>query len=222
MRVKIYQINSDRDTDRQKFMSLDDDKTVSSAIYDEVFNAEIDETDLEAIYERFNTRHHPLFRGHSLSVSDVVVMDDKAHYVQSLGFKEIPFDESQTQKPDNLMRVVYVEPCKSAYEAEVEGTLEGEQRAVQGYIEAIYFEKTDDVVIIGNEEAKLIGMEGNRHLGNDIIAGPFFVCGTSGCNFRGLTDEEVTKYMDRFKEPEQISQDEVQGTVGYTIFTGGM
>ena len=137
MRVKIYQINSDRDADRQKFMSLNDDQTVSSAIYDEVFNAEIDETDLEAIYARFNTSHHPLFRGHSLSVSDVIVMDGKAHYVQSLGFKEIPFDEGQTQKPDNLMRVVYVEPNKPAYEAEVVGTLEGEQAAVQGYIEAI-------------------------------------------------------------------------------------
>lgn len=220
MRVKIYQINSDRDADRQKFMSLNDDQTVSSAIYDEVFNAEIDETDLEAIYARFNTSHHPLFRGHSLSVSDVIVMDGKAHYVQSLGFKEIPFDEGQTQKPDNLMRVVYVEPNKPAYEAEVVGTLEGEQAAVQGYIEAIYFEKTDDVLIIGNEEAKLIGMEGNRHVGEDIIAGPFFVCGTSGSSFRGLTDEEVTKYMDRFKEPEQISQEEVQGTIGYTIFPG--
>ena len=220
MRVKIYQINSDRDADRQKFMSLNDDQTVSSAIYDEVFNAEIDETDLEAIYARFNTSHHPLFRGHSLSVSDVIVMDGKAHYVQSLGFTEIPFDEGQTQKPDNLMRVVYVEPNKPAYEAEVVGTLEGEQAAVQGYIEAIYFEKTDDVLIIGNEEAKLIGMEGNRHVGEDIIAGPFFVCGTSGSSFRGLTDEEVTKYMDRFKEPEQISQEEVQGTIGYTIFPG--
>ena len=220
MRVKIYQINSDRDADRQKFMSLNDDQTVSSAIYDEVFNAEIDETDLEAIYARFNTSHHPLFRGHSLSVSDVIVMDGKAHYVQSLGFKEIPFDEGQTQKPDNIMRVVYVEPNKPAYEAEVVGTLEGEQAAVQGYIEAIYFEKTDDVLIIGNEEAKLIGMEGNRHVGEDIIAGPFFVCGTSGSSFRGLTDEEVTKYMDRFKEPEQISQEEVQGTIGYTIFPG--
>jgi len=222
MRVKIYQINSDRDTDRQKFMNLDEGETVPSSIYDEVFNAEIDETDLEAIYSRFNTTGHPLHRGHSLSVSDVVVMDGKAHYCQSVGFKEIPFDESQTQKPDNLMRVVYVEPNKPAYEAEVTGTLEGEQRAVQGLIEAVYLDNDDDVLLICNEEAKLIGMEGNRHvnINDEIIAGPFFVCGSSGSNFRGLTDEEVTKYMDRFKEPEQISQEEVEGSMGFTIITG--
>lgn len=115
-----------------KFMSLKDGESVDASTYDEVFNAEIDETNLEDIYRRFNIERHPLHRGHSLSVSDVVVMNGKAHICQSFGFKEIPFDVSLTQKPDNLMRVVYVEPNKPAYEAEVEHTLEGEQRAVKG------------------------------------------------------------------------------------------
>lgn len=119
MRVKIYQINSARDNANRKFMSLKDGEAVDSSIYDEVFNAEIDEMNLEEIYARFNTEGHPLHRGHSLSVSDIVVMNGKAHICQSFGFKEIPFDVSQTQKPDNLMRVVYVEPNRPAYEAEV-------------------------------------------------------------------------------------------------------
>ena len=140
MRVKIYQINSARDNANRKFMSLKDGEAVDSSIYDEVFNAEIDEMNLEEIYARFNTEGHPLHRGHSLSVSDIVVMNGKAHICQSFGFKEIPFDVSQTQKPDNLMRVVYVEPNRPAYEAEVVHTLEGEQRAVKGYIEPVYIE----------------------------------------------------------------------------------
>ena len=79
MRTKIYQINSKRDVNRVKFEGLDlleryqGSSAVDPSIYDEVFNAEIDETDLEAIYQRFNTVGHPLHRGHSLSVSDVVV-----------------------------------------------------------------------------------------------------------------------------------------------------
>lgn len=147
MRVKIYQINSARDNANRKFMSLKDGEAVDSSIYDEVFNAEIDEMNLEEIYARFNTEGHPLHRGHSLSVSDIVVMNGKAHICQSFGFKEIPFDVSQTQKPDNLMRVVYVEPNRPAYEAEVVHTLEGEQRAVKGYIEPVYtpFEKNRSV-----------------------------------------------------------------------------
>lgn len=221
MRVQIYQINSDRDTQRLKFMSLKDDQEPDPSTYDEVFDAEIDEMDLEGIYSKFNTVHHPLFRGHSLSVSDVVVMNGKANICQSFGFKEVPFDVSQTQKPDNLMRVVYVEPNKPPYVAEIEDTLEGKQKAVQGYIEPVYIEN-DDTCLICNEEAKLEGMEGNRRIGDgtSIIAGPFFVCGLGEEDFRGLTDEEVTKYMDRFKEPEQISQEEVQGDMGFTIIAG--
>ena len=220
MRVQIYQINSERDKERQKFFDLKEGANPDPSIYDEVFDAEIDETDLEAIYARFNTNHHPLFRGHSLSVSDVVVMDGKANICQSVGFREVPFDVTQTQKPDNLMRVVYVEPNKPPYVAEVEDTLEGKQKAVQGYIEPVYIEN-DGTCLIGNEEAKLIGMEGNRRIGpSSIIAGPFFVCGTTEEDFRGLTDEEVTKYMDRFKDPELISQDEVQSDMGFTIISG--
>lgn len=219
MRVKIYQINSDRDTERKHFMPTEND-AVDSSIYDEVFNAEIDETDLEGIFTKFNTEGHPLHRGYSLSVSDIVCLEDKAYVVEPIGFKEVGFDESKTQKPDNLMRVVYVEPGRPAYEAEVEHTLKGEQRAVKGYIEAIYLDDDDDVCLVGNEEAKLIGMKGNRIVnhGDTIIAGPFFVCGVTSDDFRGLTDEEVTKYMDKFSQPEDISQAEVEADMGFKIY----
>ena len=221
MRVKIYQINSNRDIHNKKFMSLKDNELVDPSTYDEVFNAEIEETDLEAIYTRFNTEGHPLHRGHSLSVSDVVILDDRAYICQSVGFSEVEFDESLTQKPDNLMRVVYVEPNKPAYVAEIEHTLRGEQRAVKGLIEPVYIEN-DGTCLICNEEAKLVGMDGNRRFGDGsfIIAGPFFVVGLTEDDFRGLTDTEVMKYMDRFKEPEQISQEEVQADMGITIISG--
>ena len=221
MRVQIYQINHNRDVNNKKFLSLKDGQAADPSTYDEVFNAEIDEFDLEDIYRRFNTDGHPLHRGHSSSVSDVVVMNNKAYICQSVGFREIPFDVSLTQKPDNLMRVVYVEPNKPAYVAEVEHTLKGEQRAVKGYIEPVYIED-DGTCLICNEEAKLEGMEGNRRIGDgsSIIAGPFFVVGLTEDDFRGLTDSEVMKYMDRFKEPEQISQEEVQADIGFTIISG--
>ena len=92
MRVQIYQINHNRDVNNKKFLSLKDGQAADPSTYDEVFNAEIDEFDLEDIYRRFNTDGHPLHRGHSLSVSDVVVMNNKAYICQSVGFREIPFD----------------------------------------------------------------------------------------------------------------------------------
>ena len=147
MRVKIYQINPERDNNRMKFMSLSDSQSPDPSIYDEVFDAEIDENELEEIYGRFNTVGHPLFRGHSLSVSDVVVTDGKASICQSIGFRDVPFDTTKTHKPDNLMRVVYVEPNKAPYVAEVTHTLEAEQKAVGGYIEVVYPDDNETCII---------------------------------------------------------------------------
>lgn len=44
---------------------------------------------LEAIFVKFNLDRPEDFKGHSLSVSDVVVMDDKAYYVDSVGFQPL-------------------------------------------------------------------------------------------------------------------------------------
>ena len=224
MRVKIYQINSGRDEKREKFLGMDArerlnfPQTVDPAIYDEVFSAEIDESDPEEIYRRFNTEGHPLHRGHSLSVSDVVVTESGAFFCDDIGFREIDFDETQTQKPDNLMRVVYVEPGRPAYEAEIPHTLEAEQKAVCGLIECVY--NDDDTAIVCNDEGKLWGMEGNRRIGDGgtVIAGSFFVCGLTEDDFRGLTDEETQAYLERFAQPEEISQEEVEADSGFFLY----
>ena len=233
MRVKIFQINSSRDTKSVKYQSMKmlsvitGKKVVDPEIYDEVYEGELETSNLEEIFRMFNHsqsyRHagHPLFRGHSLSVSDVVVIDNRAYFCQPVGFQEIEFDTTKTHKPDNLIKVVYVEPNKVPYVAEVENTLEGLQRAVDGLIEPIYIED-DGTCLIGNEESKLIGMKGNRRIGDGstIIAGPFFVIGTTEDSFRGLTDEEVVKYMNRFEEPEMIDQAEVQEDTGFVFYSG--
>lgn len=61
--------------------------------YDVVFDGEIETNNLEEIYTIFNMEHHPEFKGHSLSISDVVELYDaessKFHYVDRFGFKEI-------------------------------------------------------------------------------------------------------------------------------------
>ena len=214
MEIKIYQINRNRDKNFVKFLhykhldNFQETKDINASIYDEVFRGDADCEDLEDVYRMFNTEGHPLHRGHSLSVSDIVVTKDGAYYCDSVGFQKIDFDEAKTQKPDNLMTVVYVEPHKAPYATEIVHTLEAEQKTVGGLIEPIY--NDDETCLVGNEEAKLIGMEGNRYLddGRSIIAGPFFVCGLTEDDFRGLTEEEVQKYMNKYAEPENISQED--------------
>ena len=75
-----------------------------------VYSAELTPgTSLEDIYTRFNIDHPKDFKGHSLSVSDVVVLhqngQDTAHYVESFGYKEVPEFFKEQEKaliPDDL------------------------------------------------------------------------------------------------------------------------
>ena len=123
---------------------------------------------------------------------------------------------------NEMMKVVMVEPGKPAYVTEIPNNLEGYQQAVGGgLIETIPY--LDDAIMVGNEEAKLIGMEGNRRFGDSIVAGPFFICGEfegeDGYEFCSLSDELCAKYVDRFSKPEQISKEEVEGDIGFCIIT---
>ena len=222
MKLKIYQINSKRDTHHAKFMGSDllpiltGSPKIDPGIYDEVFDGEVNCDNPEEVFTKFNTEGHPLHRGHSLSVSDVVVMEEGAFFCEPVGFKEIGFDESQTHKPDNLLKTVYVEPGRKPFVSEVGDDIKSMQKAVGGLIQPVYM--GDGTILICNDEGKLNGMEGNRRLGETIIAGPFFMVGEDGEDFRSLTDAEISKYMEHFAEPEQISQEEVQADTGMTIF----
>ena len=117
------------------------------------------------------------------------------------------------------LTVVMVEPHKAPYVTKIDDELSALQKAVGGYIEVVG--NGDGTLIICNEEGKLQGLEGNRriHDGASVIAGTFFVVGDDGENFRSLTESEVVKYMDRFKEIEDISQDEVESDMGITFYS---
>lgn len=119
------------------------------------------------------------------------------------------------------IKVVMVEPDKPAYVTEISKDLKSLQSAVGGYIEIIPY--LEDAEMIGNEEAKLIGMKGNRRFGERIVAGPFFICGTEttgdGEIFSSLSDELCEKYTKQFAVPEQISQDEVEADMKTIIIS---
>ena len=67
---------------------------------------------LESIYKRFNLHHPDDFRGHSLSVSDIVVLRedgrDQTYFVESYGFMEVPefFAANPLEKVEELMEVI--------------------------------------------------------------------------------------------------------------------
>ncbi len=66
---------------------------------------------------------------------------------------------------------------------------------------------------IVNDEGKINGLEGNRMVDGDIIAGNIIIANDDG---RGgtvnLTDKQIAEYSKRFSSFEAYTQDEVQGS----------
>lgn len=103
MRLRIFQINPDRDRCKVKFMRYSDlaalqgSQNVNPEIYDLVWEEEdAEKTSLDGIYARFNLAIPKGFFGHSLSVSDVIEIrgteNDGYFYCDYADFKEIDFD----------------------------------------------------------------------------------------------------------------------------------
>ena len=95
----IYQLRNEDSTRDYRFEPYDRLQaaglTVDKANYTEVYAAPLTAgTTLEDIYRTFNVDYPADFKGHSLSVSDVVVLhqngQDTAHYCDSVGFQQVP------------------------------------------------------------------------------------------------------------------------------------
>lgn len=123
------------------------------------------------------------------------------------------------------IRVLMVESREHPRETVLKNDLSSLQKAVsigsehQGLIEIIGID--DRVCILCNEEGKLIGLEGNRRVGNDIIAGVFYVIGEDG---RGglvsLPDDEIEKYRKLFWEPEFFTDEIVADAIVMYLLEG--
>lgn len=107
------------------------------------------------------------------------------------------------------MKVLMIEPGKKPRMAEIDGSLEGMKKVVEGYIQAIYpFE--DPVALICNEEGKILDLPFNRALRDedgdiyDIVLGTFFLCSAppDSDSFKDLSDELIEKYTQMFCHPE--------------------
>ena len=108
-RFGIYQLKDTEEARDIHFMGMDYLESKGIAVtrenYDLLYTAPLEEdTSLEDIYTRFNIDHPKDFKGHSLSVSDVVVLhqngQDTAHYVDNFGYKEVP----EFLQPENYLK----------------------------------------------------------------------------------------------------------------------
>ena len=109
----IYQIRRGGELDAYRFMNYDylQSKGVmpERGGYDAIYTGGLadygdNKTNLDMIYQRFNVDHPADFKGHSLSVSDIVALKQNGvvscHYVDSIGFRELP----NFLKPENYLK----------------------------------------------------------------------------------------------------------------------
>ena len=109
----IYQIRRGGELDAYRFMNYDylqsKGVTPERGGYDAIYTGGLadygdNKTNLDMIYQRFNVDHPADFKGHSLSVSDIVALKQNGvvscHYVDNIGFRELP----NFLKPENYLK----------------------------------------------------------------------------------------------------------------------
>lgn len=94
---KIYQLKNNPENHAIRFegytLAEKHGEPAKPENYDLVYSGSLDDFEdtnkLEAIYTKFNLDRPEDFKGHSLSVSDIIVMNNEAHYVDSYGFVDV-------------------------------------------------------------------------------------------------------------------------------------
>ncbi len=93
----IYQLKNGDEQRYHRFASIaqleKDSLKVEAVNYNMVYTAKLENMTLDGIYSKFNNDHPKDFTGHSLSVSDVIILKQdnqiSSFYVDNFGFKEL-------------------------------------------------------------------------------------------------------------------------------------
>ena len=158
----IYQLKSGNETLDYRFEPLDairnNGLSVKPENYELVYTAPLTEKDnLKSIYTRFNIDHPADFKGHSLSVSDIVVLHqdgkDTAHYCDRFGFSQVP----EFLQPERAAEVTIPTPDQMATQERIStprgsfcvANMTREQMEVTGY--GVHHQSNDGkYLIMGN------------------------------------------------------------------------
>ena len=106
---------------------------------------------LEAIYEKFNIDHPEDYRGHSLSVSDIVVLhqngENSAHFVDSFGF---------TGLPDFVQTLEGLKEQEAEIDASGQDVQKSEQEKQEPETSDNTLEDGDEIITLGDEKEQVL------------------------------------------------------------------
>lgn len=106
-------------------------------------------------------------------------------------------EESEENKK---LKIIYKEIGKDPVVMEIEDTLEAKQKLVGGLIEVVPYK--EDLLLICNEEGKIMNLKPNIDIGYDYIAGNCFVVGDDWENegFKSVNDEQIEEIKEDLKD----------------------
>lgn len=192
MKIKIWQIQGDLDT--QRFLFADTDylrkknaTLVDSRPYAMVFEGTVKEKSLEGVFSCFNSGRIPLnYFARSLSVSDVIevvesdTVDAGFYFCDAIGFQLVGFDPSTAE--GKYLRIILIQPGEKPIVAYIPPVLEMYQMIVGGTVQGVGTWFRDPVMLCCNDDGKLIGLPQNRLICRhgwpiDYIVGTVFLVG---------------------------------------------
>ena len=118
---------------------------------------------------------------------------------------------------ENEITVLKVEPGKAPEQVTIPNTLKAMQELVGGHIEVINYQ---GACLICNEDGKLLGLEPNRRIGQDVIVGTFFLANSDleGRMF-SLSEEDLAHFQQQFAQSETLTQKDVQNAFGFKFYS---
>lgn len=118
---------------------------------------------------------------------------------------------------ENEITVLKVEPGKAPEQITIPNTLKAMQELVGGHIEIVDYQ---GACLVCNEEGKLLGLEPNRRVGQDVITGTFFLANSDlDGNLCSLSQEDLAHFQQQFAQPEALTQKDVQNAFGFKFFS---
>ena len=217
-RYGVYQIREDGAGTAYRFMGMaylqEKNLAVDGADYQFVYGDELKEGDtLETLYEKFNIAHPEDYTGHSLSVSDVVVLKKDgeltAHYVDSFGYQELADFVTQRRKTQEIQTVkqeyppLYLSDLSYAMEHKnVDAYLDSRKLNLdcKKAIETAISEHFDGYHLAEDAASDVVEAYGSERV-SFVLA-----CTVQHLKADGRLTKETKEWADSFKIPENISR----------------
>ena len=120
---------------------------------------------------------------------------------------------------EQKIKVLRVQPNLPPDVVYLDNELHALQAAVGGLIEIIPL--VIGTCLLLNEEGKLIGLEPNRRLGQDVLVGVFYIVGSDDSigDLTSLPEDKISKYSKVFFFPETITAEEVEDSIRVEFYT---